>query len=96
MCDAYDEEELEGDDKRTVLRFHPALAPFKAAVLPLSKKLSDEATDVWAELRKAFLLILMNHNQLVNVTVVKMKLVHHSVSHMILIQRGWPSNSTSS
>ena len=31
LCDAYDEEELEGDDKRTVLRFHPALAPFKAA-----------------------------------------------------------------
>lgn len=54
LCDAYDEEELEGDDKRTVLRFHPAIAPFKAAVLPLSKKLSDEATDVWAELRKAF------------------------------------------
>ena len=43
LCDAYDEEELEGGDKRTVLRFHPALAPFKAAVLPLSKKLSEEA-----------------------------------------------------
>ena len=54
LCDAYDEEALEGDDKRTVLRFHPALAPFKAAVLPLSKKLAEEATDVWADLRKAF------------------------------------------
>ena len=54
LCDAYDEEELEGDDKRTVLRFHPALAPFKAAVLPLSKKLSEEAGDLWADLRKAF------------------------------------------
>ncbi|MBQ0139931.1 MAG: glycine--tRNA ligase [Kurthia sp.] len=54
LCDAYDEEELEGGDVRTVLRFHPALAPFKAAVLPLSKKLSEGAHDVWAELRKAF------------------------------------------
>ncbi|HWI47825.1 MAG TPA: His/Gly/Thr/Pro-type tRNA ligase C-terminal domain-containing protein, partial [Rummeliibacillus sp.] len=54
LCDAYDEEELEGGDSRTVLRFHPALAPFKAAVLPLSKKLAEQATDVWAELRKAF------------------------------------------
>ena len=34
---------LEGDDKRTVLRFHPALAPIKAAILPLSKKLSEGA-----------------------------------------------------
>lgn len=54
LCDAYEEEQLEGDDTRTVLRFHPALAPFKAAVLPLSKKLSEEAGDVWADLRKAF------------------------------------------
>ena len=43
LCDAYDEEELEDDDKRTVLRFHPALAPYKAAILPLSKKLSEGA-----------------------------------------------------
>ena len=54
LCEAYDEEQLEGDDKRTVMRFHPALAPFKAAVLPLSKKLSDDAGEVWAELRKHF------------------------------------------
>lgn len=54
LCDAYDEEELEGGDKRTVLRFHPALAPFKAAVLPLSKKLSEEATALWDDLRKSF------------------------------------------
>ncbi|HEY4622216.1 MAG TPA: His/Gly/Thr/Pro-type tRNA ligase C-terminal domain-containing protein, partial [Solibacillus sp.] len=54
LCDAFEEEQLEGDDTRTVLRFHPALAPFKAAVLPLSKKLSEEAGDVWADLRKAF------------------------------------------
>ncbi|MBH9967488.1 glycine--tRNA ligase [[Bacillus] enclensis] len=49
LCDAYEEEELE-NDSRTVLRFHPALAPFKAAVLPLSKKLSDEAFKVYEEL----------------------------------------------
>ncbi len=54
LCDAYDEEKIGDDDQRTVLRFHPALAPFKAAVLPLSKKLSEEAQDVWAELRKSF------------------------------------------
>lgn len=54
LCDAYDEEQLEDGDKRTVLRFHPVIAPFKAAVLPLSKKLSEEATEVWNELRKYF------------------------------------------
>ncbi|MGG3913381.1 glycine--tRNA ligase [Rossellomorea vietnamensis] len=49
LCDAFEEEELE-NDSRTVLRFHPALAPFKAAVLPLSKKLSDDAFKVYEEL----------------------------------------------
>jgi len=54
LCEAYDEEELEGGDVRTVLRFHPALAPVKCAVLPLSKKLSDEALKVYEELSKHF------------------------------------------
>jgi glycyl-tRNA synthetase len=54
LCDAYDEEELEGGDVRTVLRLHPALAPFKAAVLPLTKKLSDKATEVYDKLRRNF------------------------------------------
>lgn len=54
LCDAYDEEELEGGDIRTVLRLHPALAPFKAAVLPLTKKLSDKATEVYDKLRRNF------------------------------------------
>ena len=54
LTDAYEEEVLENDDKRTVLRFHPALAPVKAAVLPLSKKLSESADKVYAELRKHF------------------------------------------
>lgn len=54
LCNAYDEEEDEKGDKRVVMRFHPALAPFKAAVLPLSKKLSAEATEVYSELSKYF------------------------------------------
>ena len=56
LIDAYDEEQLdeEGKDVRTVLHLHPALAPFKAAVLPLSKKLSEEAGEVYAELSKHF------------------------------------------
>ncbi|MCY6960350.1 glycine--tRNA ligase [Clostridium brassicae] len=54
LVDAYDEEELENGDKRTVLRLHPALAPFKAAILPLSKKLSDKALEVYSQLSKKF------------------------------------------
>ncbi|MBP5208706.1 MAG: glycine--tRNA ligase [Clostridia bacterium] len=54
LCDAYDEEELEGGDSRVVLRLHPALAPFKAAVLPLSKKLADNAGEIYDELSKYF------------------------------------------
>ena len=54
LCNAYDEEEDEKGDKRVVMRFHPALAPFKAAILPLSKKLSAEATEVYTELSKYF------------------------------------------
>ncbi len=56
LCDAYDEEviDAEKNDVRTVLRLHPALAPFKAAVLPLSKKLSEKAGEVYEELSKYF------------------------------------------
>ncbi|MCY6356618.1 glycine--tRNA ligase [Clostridium sp. ZS2-4] len=54
LVDAYDEEELENGDTRTVLHLHPALAPFKAAILPLSKKLSEKALDVYAKLSKKF------------------------------------------
>jgi len=56
LCDAYHEEELEGGDTRTVLKLHPALAPFKAAVLPLQKnKLGDKAREVYAMLSKKFM-----------------------------------------
>ncbi|MCD7778785.1 MAG: glycine--tRNA ligase [Clostridiales bacterium] len=54
LCEAYDEETLENGDVRTVLHFHPALAPYKAAVLPLSKKLAEEAGAVYDELSKYF------------------------------------------
>ena len=56
LCDAYDEEVIDAakNDVRTVLHLHPALAPFKAAVLPLSKKLSDDAMAVYTELAKYF------------------------------------------
>ena len=54
LCDAYDEEEIGEGDVRTVLHLHPALAPFKAAVLPLSKKLSDKAIEIHNELAKYF------------------------------------------
>lgn len=55
LTDAYDEEVLEKEDVRTVMRFHPAIAPFKAAVLPLSKKLSEKAQEVFAQLAKRFM-----------------------------------------
>ncbi len=54
LCNAYDEEVDEKGDTRVVMHFHPALAPFKAAVLPLSKKLSAEATEIYTELSKYF------------------------------------------
>ena len=56
LCDAYEEEELEGGDTRVVLHLHPALAPFKAAVLPLQKnKLGDKAREVYGMLAKRFM-----------------------------------------
>ena len=54
LCDAYDEEEVGENDVRTVLHFHPAIAPVKAAVLPLSKKLSEKADEVYEMLSKRF------------------------------------------
>ena len=55
LCNAYDEEIGEGD-VRTVLRLHPALAPFKAAILPLTKKLSDKSDEIYDELSKYFMI----------------------------------------
>ena len=56
LCDAYDEETLENGDIRNVLHLHPALAPYKAAVLPLQKnKLGDKAKEVHAMLARHFM-----------------------------------------
>ena len=54
LCSAYDEEELEGGDVRTVMHFHPAIAPVKVAVLPLSKKLSEQAEEIYTKLSKTY------------------------------------------
>lgn len=54
LIDAYDEEDLGDGDSRVVLRLNPVLAPFKAAVLPLSKKLGDEAYKLYEKLQKKF------------------------------------------
>ena len=61
LCEAYDEEIIGqdkngNDDVRTVMHFHPAIAPYKAAVLPLVKKLSPEAKELYAKLSKKFML----------------------------------------
>lgn len=57
LCEAYDEEvvDAEKNDTRVVMHLHPALAPFKACVLPLSKKLSEEASALYAELSEHFM-----------------------------------------
>lgn len=54
LCDAYEEQELEGGDVRTVMHFHPALAPIKVAILPLQKKLGDKAIELYRKLSKKF------------------------------------------
>jgi len=55
LCAAYDEEELEGGDVRTVMRFHPYLAPIKIGILPLSAKLSEKAGAVYEQLSKKYM-----------------------------------------
>ena len=55
LCNAYSEEEVSDGDTRTVLKLHPALAPYKVAVLPLSKKLSEKAEEVYNTLSKKFM-----------------------------------------
>ena len=56
LCDAYDEETLEGGDVRTVMHLHPALAPYKCAVLPLQKnKLGALAAEIYEKLSKHFM-----------------------------------------
>ena len=55
LCNAYEEQDLGGGDSRVVLHLHPTIAPYKVAVLPLSKKLSDKAEEVYSKLSKKFM-----------------------------------------
>ena len=55
LCEAYDEEVLENGETRVVMHFHPAIAPYKVAVLPLQKNLSEKAKEVYAMLSKEFM-----------------------------------------
>lgn len=55
MCEAYDEEKLENGETRVVMHFHPAIAPYKVAVLPLQKNLSEKALQVYHKLAKHFM-----------------------------------------
>ena len=55
LCNSYEEEEIAEGDTRIVLRLHPFLAPYKVAVLPLSKKLSEKAEEVYENLSKKFM-----------------------------------------
>ncbi len=56
LCNAFEEQvlDVEKNDVRTVLHLHPTLAPFKVAILPLSKKLSEKADEIYSELIKKF------------------------------------------
>jgi len=55
LVEAYDEEVVGENDTRIVMHLHPALAPIKVAVLPLSKKLSEKATEIYQKLTKKFM-----------------------------------------
>ncbi|MDE6362428.1 MAG: glycine--tRNA ligase [Clostridia bacterium] len=55
LCNAYEEQELEGGDSRVVMHFHPAIAPYKVAVLPLQKKaLGEKSEELYRQLSKKF------------------------------------------
>ncbi len=56
LSEAYDEEVLEGGDTRVVMHFHPAVAAYKVAILPLQKNLSEKAKEVYAKLSKKFMI----------------------------------------
>ncbi len=86
LCAAYDEENIgteEKPDMRTVLHFHPALAPVKIGVLPLSKKLNEGAEKSSHSYLKNITVNLTIEETSENVTEDRMRSVHHSVSLMI-------------
>lgn len=55
LCNAYDEEQLENGESRVVMHFHPAIAPYKVAILPLQKNLSEKAREIYTQLSKHFM-----------------------------------------
>lgn len=55
MCEAYKEEEVKEGDSRIVMKLHPAIAPYKACICPLSKQLADKASEVYTMLSKHFM-----------------------------------------
>ena len=55
MCEAYDEEKLDNGETRVVMHFHPAIAPYKVAILPLQKNLSEKAMEIYSKLSKYFM-----------------------------------------
>ena len=55
LCEAYDEEKLENGETRVVMHFHPAIAPYKVAILPLQKNLGEKDKEVYAKLSKEFM-----------------------------------------
>ena len=55
LCNGYKKEELKDGDTREVMQLHPYLAPYKAAILPLSKKLSPKAEEIYEKLAKSFM-----------------------------------------
>lgn len=90
LCAAYDEENIgteEKPDVRTVFHFHPALAPVKIGVLPLSKKLNEGAEKYMPSWQRNTIVSLMTEERSESVTAVRMRLVHRSVLPMILIPK---------
>ena len=56
MCEAYTEEKVKDDDTRIVMKLHPAIAPYKACIMPLSKQLSEKALEVYSNLSKKYMI----------------------------------------
>ena len=89
LCSAYDEEVLDAEknDVRTVLHFHPALAPVKVGVLPLSKKLNEGAEKVFSMLSRNGTASSMTEETSERDTAVRMRSVRRSASPTTLIPR---------
>lgn len=85
LCEAYEEEEIGQDDVRTVLRFHPAVAPVKIAVLPLSKSLARKLLKFIKNCPHIMYVNMTKREASAKDTADRMRLVHLIVLLMILI-----------